>query len=43
VRSLSDFEDFLRYRLTPLPGVAQVTTSFALRPVVYKTALPVGT
>ncbi|MGE4306665.1 MAG: Lrp/AsnC family transcriptional regulator, partial [Novosphingobium sp.] len=42
VRSLSDFEDFLRYRLTPLPGVAQVTTSFALRPVVYKTALPVG-
>lgn len=43
VRSLSDFEDFLRYRLTPLPGVAQVTTSFALRPVVYKTALPVAT
>ncbi|MBT0668725.1 Lrp/AsnC family transcriptional regulator [Novosphingobium profundi] len=40
VRSLAEFEDFLRYRLTPIAGVAQVTTSFALRPVVYKTALP---
>ncbi len=34
------FEDFLRHRLTRIAGVAQVTTSFALRPVVYKTALP---
>ena len=40
VGSLAEFEDFLRYRLTPIAGVAQVTTSFALRPVVYKTALP---
>lgn len=40
VGSLGDFEDFLRYRLTRIQGVAQVTTSFALRPIVYKTALP---
>jgi Lrp/AsnC family leucine-responsive transcriptional regulator len=41
VGSLGEFEDFLRHRLTKIPGVGQVTTSFALRPVVYKTALPV--
>lgn len=41
VGSLGEFEDFLRHRLTRIPGVAQVTTSFALRPVIYKTALPV--
>lgn len=40
VESLNAFEDFLRQRLTKIEGVAQVTTSFALRPVVYKTALP---
>jgi Lrp/AsnC family leucine-responsive transcriptional regulator len=40
VGSLSRFEDFLRYRLTRVKGVANVTTSFALRPVIYKTALP---
>lgn len=41
VRSLGSFEDFLRQRLTRIPGVAGVTTSFALRPIVYRTALPV--
>jgi Lrp/AsnC family transcriptional regulator, leucine-responsive regulatory protein len=41
VTSLSAFEDFLRFKLTKIPGVAQITTSFALRPVVYKTALPI--
>ncbi|WP_408590623.1 Lrp/AsnC family transcriptional regulator [Novosphingobium sp.] len=41
VESLHAFEEFLRGRLTRIAGVAQVTTSFALRPVVYKTALPV--
>lgn len=40
VGSLGEFEDFLRRRLTRIAGVAQVTSSFALRPVVYKTALP---
>jgi Lrp/AsnC family leucine-responsive transcriptional regulator len=41
VGSLREYEDFLRHRLTRIEGVAQVTTSFALRPVVYETALPV--
>ena len=43
VESLGAFEDFLRQRLTRIAGVAQVTTSFALRPIVYKTSLPLGT
>jgi len=42
VESLFAFEDFLRNRLTRIGGVAEVTTSFALRPVVYKTAVPVA-
>ncbi len=41
VPSLAAFEDFLRKRLTRIAGVAQVTTSFALRPIVNRTALPV--
>ena len=41
VGSLGEFEDFLRQKLTRIKGVSQVTTSFALRPVVYRTALPV--
>lgn len=41
VDDLRAFEDFLRYKLTRIPGVGQLTTSFALRPVVYKTALPI--
>lgn len=40
VSSLTQFEDFLRRRLTKVSGVANVTTSFALRPVIYKTAVP---
>ncbi len=40
VASLSEFETFLRVRLTKIPGVAHVTTSFGLRQVVYRTALP---
>lgn len=42
VRSLAEFEDFLRHKLTRIEGVSQVTSSFALRPIVYRTALPVG-
>lgn len=42
VPSLVEFENFLRHRLTKVQGVAQVTTSFALRPVIYRTAIPVG-
>lgn len=41
VESLADFEDFLRQKLTKIATVSQVTTSFALRPVVYRTAIPV--
>ncbi len=41
VRSLTAFEEFLRHKLTRIDGVGQVTTSFALRPIVYKTAIPV--
>ena len=41
VASLTAFEDFLRSCLTKIPGVDQVTTSFALRPIVYRTQLPV--
>lgn len=40
VASMADFEDFMRHRLTTIPGVGQVTSSFALRPVVTRTALP---
>jgi Lrp/AsnC family transcriptional regulator, leucine-responsive regulatory protein len=40
VRSLEGFEEFLRDRLTRISGVSQVTSSFALRPIIYKTALP---
>ena len=42
VGSLGEFEDFLRHKLTRIAGVSQVTPSFALRPVVYRTALHVG-
>ncbi len=41
VASLAAFEDFLRQKLTRIEGVSQVTSSFALRPVVYRTAIPV--
>lgn len=40
VGSLSEFETFLRARLTKIAGVAEVTTSFGLRQVVYRTELP---
>lgn len=40
VGSLKEFEDLLRHKLTTLSVVAQVTTSFALRPVIQRTALP---
>lgn len=40
VASMADFEDFMWHRLTTIAGVGQVTSSFALRPVVTRTALP---
>jgi Lrp/AsnC family leucine-responsive transcriptional regulator len=41
VSSLTDFEEFLRRKLTRVPGISEITSSFALRPVRYQTALPV--
>ena len=41
VESLAAFEDFLRHKLTRISSVAGVNSSFALRPIVYRTALPV--
>lgn len=41
VKDLHAFEDFLRHKLTRIAGISQLTTSFALRPVIYKTALPI--
>lgn len=41
VASLDAFEDFLRSKLTKIEGISEVTTSFALRPIVYRTAVPV--
>ena len=40
VESLAAFEDFLRQKLTRISCVAGVNSSFALRPIVYRTALP---
>ena len=42
VSSLAAFESFLREKLTRITSLAQITSSFALRPVVYKTSLPVS-
>lgn len=41
VEDLKAFEDFLRHKLTKIEGVSQINTSFALRPVIYKTTLPI--
>lgn len=41
VESLNAYEDFLRNKLTRIDGVAQVTTGFALRPVVYRTNIAI--
>lgn len=41
VASLAEFEDFLRHKLTRIKAVSEVTTSFALRPTVYRTQLPI--
>jgi len=41
VSSLDAFQNFLRHQLTRIDGVSQVTTSFGLRAIVGRTALPV--
>jgi len=41
VPSLAAYEIFLRQRLTPVPGIAKIQSSFAFRPVIYRTELPI--
>jgi Lrp/AsnC family leucine-responsive transcriptional regulator len=38
--SLSEYETFLREKLTRTPGVAKIHSSLAFRPIVNRTALP---
>ena len=38
---LADYERFLMAHLTRFPGVASIKSSFALKQVIYRTALPV--
>lgn len=40
VPSLTAFEELLRLEIISIAGVAEVTTSFALRPVIQRTELP---
>ncbi len=39
---LGTYEEFLRTRLTRLPGVRGVRSAFALKRVIYRTNLPLG-
>lgn len=39
-RDLGAYEEFLRTRLTRMPGVQGVTSAFALKRVIYRTNLP---
>jgi Lrp/AsnC family leucine-responsive transcriptional regulator len=41
VPSLAAFEVFLRERLTQAEGISKVQSSFAFRPVIYRTELPI--
>ena len=40
-QDLAAYERFLLQHLTRIPGVANIRSSFALKQVVYKTALPI--
>jgi DNA-binding Lrp family transcriptional regulator len=42
VPDLETYQKFLLERLTQIPGVANIRSSFALKQVRYKTALPLG-
>lgn len=42
VPDLESYERFLADKLTRIPGVANIQSSFALKQVVYKTELPLG-
>ena len=40
VRDLAELERFILEQLTPIPGIEKIRSSFALKQVRYKTALP---
>jgi len=42
VKDMEEYQDFLLNKITPLPGVSDVHSSFVLRQVIYKTALPIA-
>jgi len=42
VGDMEEYQDFLLNKITPLPGVSDVHSSFVLRQVIYKTALPIA-
>jgi Lrp/AsnC family transcriptional regulator, leucine-responsive regulatory protein len=42
VRDMAALERFILDQLTPIPGIEQIRSSFALKQVRYKTALPLG-
>lgn len=39
-KDLSDYESFLKRHLTCIPAIASINSSFALKQVIYQTALP---
>jgi DNA-binding Lrp family transcriptional regulator len=41
-RDLQAYEQFLMHQLTKFPGVSSIKSSFALKQVVYRTALPIS-
>ena len=41
-RDLQAYERFLMHHLTKFPGVSSIKSSFALKQVVYRTALPIA-
>lgn len=41
VEDMEEYQDFLLNRITPLPGVSDVHSSFVLRQVIASTALPI--
>ncbi len=41
--NLAAYEQFLMQKLTRIPGIASIKSSFALRSVKYRTDLPIGT
>ena len=42
VKDMEEYQDFLLNKITPLPGVSDVHSSFILRQVMYTTALPIN-